>query len=256
MGFLSGHRRYAIAGLLVVGAIGVGAAAVENLSARDANLGPDSASSSMEPVAVELKNSQQRITKLSIPRAYIPIVSEPNKELQSIIVVVYLPDYLPRFAAEQAGHRTLGKSINGIHLRSPDEIAIYVKSSTRDLQAKMINSAKGHTIYGGEYRPGVGIYYRRTFQAGSTEPTPDKFSGYLIPADRDDFYLQFTASPKTGKMVGCSLHFNLNDDVGIQALFPAEHLDEYEQIRKAVSELVNRFLILSLIHISEPTRPY
>jgi hypothetical protein len=251
MSFFSGRRRYVIAGLLTVGATAAAA-----LSLRDNIPGPDrfwfmgplspfgaSASSSMKPVELELVTSAKKSVPLKIPRAYIATISEPERTQQSFInLVVYLPDYLPRTLADKAGHQTQGKSVGGFRLRSPDEIVITLKPSVRGLEGKLIESIKGYALSGGEYRQGLEIYYHKQYPAGSTEPIPDKHSGFLIPIGRDDFRIRFVSSPKTGKMVGCALMFNLSDDVQVEASFPAEHLDEYEQIRKIVSELISRFL--------------
>jgi hypothetical protein len=54
---------------------------------------------------------------------YIAQVSDPSEDAQKFVnVVVYLPDYPPRFLADQAGQKTHGEVVNGIELRSQDEI--------------------------------------------------------------------------------------------------------------------------------------
>jgi len=73
------------------------------------NRGP---SKSMEPVTLELRNrgGSDKPIILRVPRAYIAEVAEPDQRVQSYVtLVVYLPDYLPRALADQAGLKTRGK---------------------------------------------------------------------------------------------------------------------------------------------------
>jgi hypothetical protein len=61
--------------------------------------------------------------KIGPSATYIAQVSDPSEDAQTFVnVVVYLPDYPPRFLADQAGQKTHGEVVNGIELRSQDEI--------------------------------------------------------------------------------------------------------------------------------------
>jgi hypothetical protein len=71
-------------------------------------------STGMEPVAVDLTNRAGKVIALRIPRAYVAQVSDPSEDVQTLVnVVVYLPDYLPRFLADQAGQKTHGEVETG-----------------------------------------------------------------------------------------------------------------------------------------------
>jgi len=83
----------------------------------------------MDPVTVELTNRANKVIALRIPPAYIAQISQPGEISQTFITLaVYLPDYLPRFLADRAGHKTRGEIINGIELRSNEEIEIDLRA--------------------------------------------------------------------------------------------------------------------------------
>jgi hypothetical protein len=67
-------------------------------------------STSMEPVAVDLTNRAGKVIALRIPRAYVAQLSDPSEDAQTLVnVVVYLPDYLSRFLADQPDRRRMVK---------------------------------------------------------------------------------------------------------------------------------------------------
>jgi hypothetical protein len=201
-------------------------------------------SSSMEPVSFELTNSAQTTTRLRIPRAYISRVSEPGQVSQSFVrLAVYLPDYLPRFLADQAGHQTRGKLVKGIELRSPDELGITVEATIPGAEAKIIDSVRSRTLAGGKFGEEFEIRYHARLLSPDSEPVPRKESGYLIPIARNDFSISFAASPSTGEMIGCTLRFSFKDRLAVQVSFSAKQLDRYREIREAVSEMLDRFIV-------------
>ena len=117
-------------------------------------------STNMDPVTIELTNRVNKVIALRIPRAYIAEISEPRKIVQTYItLVVYFPDYFPRFMADQAGHKTRGEIINGVELRSKEEIAIDLRVTAPGTVAKSIEWTRSNRVNGGTFKDKFDLYY-------------------------------------------------------------------------------------------------
>jgi hypothetical protein len=197
---------------------------------------------SMEPVAVDLTNRAGKVMALRIPRAYIAQLSNPSEDAQTFVnVVVYLPDYLPRFLADQAGQKTHGEVVNGIELNSHDEIVIDIQVTAPGTMAKFIEWKRGNHIYAGTFEGKFDLYYD-VYQPPQGPPKPRKESGYLIPQGRDDLIITFRSNLATSKMLGCRMQFEL-EDLMLEVSFWSTNLDQYIKIKDAVTELVTSFIV-------------
>jgi hypothetical protein len=200
-------------------------------------------STSMDPVAIDLTNGAGKVIALRVPRAYIAQVSQPREIAQSFInLAVYLPDYLPRFLADRAGHKTRGEMINRVRLRSEDEIEIAMRVTAPGTIAKFIESKRSNRIYGGTSKDTFDLYYDVYQPPHQASPVPRRESGYLIPQGRDDLIINFATNLKTSEMLGCRMEFELGD-LDLQVAFSSKHLDQYTTIRDRVSELVRPFIV-------------
>jgi hypothetical protein len=207
-------------------------------------LGPSSSkiSTSMEPIAVDLTNRAGKVIALRMPRAYIAQVSNPSEDAQTFVnVVVYLPDYRPRFLADQGGRKTHGEVVNGIELSSHDEIVIDIQVTAPGTVAKFIEWKRSNRIYAGTFEGKFDLYYD-VYQSPQGPPTPRKESGYLIPQGRDDLIITFFVNLATSKMHGCTMQFELGD-LMLQVSFWSTYLDQYIKIKDAITELVTSFIV-------------
>jgi len=197
----------------------------------------------MEPVAIELTHRGDKPISLRVPRAYIREISQPGEIAQTFItLVVYLPDYLPRALADQAGHTTRGQVINGIQLRSKEEIAIYVRATRPGAIAKYIELQRSDRIHGGTFEGKFDLYYDVYQPSPQAQPTPRKESGYLIPLDRDDLIISFYVNLNTSEMLGCRMQFEL-ERLSLEVSFSSKYLSEYTLIRDRISELIQPFIV-------------
>jgi hypothetical protein len=204
---------------------------------------PSNPSTSMEPIAIELTNGAGKVIALSVPRAYITQVSQPGEISQSFItLVVYFPDYLPRFLADRAGHKTRGEVINGIELRSKDSIGIDMRVTTPGAITKFIEWKRQSRIYDGTLNDKFHLYYNVYQPPDRAPPQPRRGSGYLVPLGRDDLIISFAVNLNTSEMLGCRMSFELGD-LGLQVAFSAKYLDQYIEIKERVSNLIRPFIV-------------
>lgn len=191
-------------------------------------LGP-AASTSMELVSLEIKTPTQKTVGLKIPRAYISTVSASGQIEQTFInLAVYLPDYLPNVLAKKAGHRIRGRIINGIELRSEEEIGIGIRPARAGLDRDIIKSIKSSHISGGSFKDDFDVFYSMRRQTPTSEPIPDKHSGYFIPSQQDRVSIRLNALPATGELSGLSMRFNLSDDLIVEVSFAPKYLGQYQ----------------------------
>jgi hypothetical protein len=202
-------------------------------------------SSSMQPISVQLARLNGKTleplslpTRLCIPRAFIGDVSEPERPVQSYVtLVVYLPDYLPRFLAEKAGSETRGEIINGIRLRSESEIIITLKQSGSI--KKFIESIKAEKIFGGTYLDEFNVYYDVKQVSPSSPRLPRLESGYLVPIGEADTYITFLKNGRMEIPFG-TMRFNYRE-LEIDVLFAGKDLAKYQEVRNRTTELVKSF---------------
>jgi len=200
-----------------------------------------SPSTSMEPVTIELTNRAGKVILLNIPRAYIAEISDPRQTDQTYVTLaVYLPDYLPRFLADRAGHKTRGEKINNIELRSSDEIAVYLRVTAPGTIAKSIMWTRSNRINGGTYKEKFDLYYDVSRPTPQAQPQPRKEFEYLIPHNRDDLVIRCAANVGASEMLGCRMKFE-REDLELQVAFSSKYLDNYSEIKDRVLEIVGTF---------------
>src|SRR5262245_881471 len=199
-------------------------------------------STDMNPVAIELTNRAGKAIVLRIPRAYIAEISDPRETAQTYITLaVYFPDYLPRFLADRAGHKTRGKIINGVELRSKEEVAIELRVTVPGTLRKSIEWTRGNRIDGGTFREKFDLYYDVFRPTPHVPPEPRKEIGYLIPHGSDDLIIRCAANLETHEMLGCRMKFEL-EDLEVQVAFSSNYLDEYSHVKNRVVEIVGSFI--------------
>jgi hypothetical protein len=202
-----------------------------------------SPSSSMHKVVLELPHPTVSTTRLEIPRAFISRVENSSGVQQSFIrLAVYLPDYLPHFLAEKAGHKTRGEKIKGLYLRSTDEIAITLEPSVSDFSEKNIAWIKSRLGYGGRQNEfEIYHHFRQVVPGGPKDLV--LHNGYLIPTNRTDFSIRFVKNPNTGELTSYTLSYILLDRLHVRINFSGKHAGNYQAIRDSVSKLVTSFVV-------------
>jgi len=198
-------------------------------------------STDMDPVTVELTNRANKVIALRIPPAYIAQISQPGEISQTFITLaVYLPDYLPRFLADRAGHKTRGEIIDGIELRSNEEIEIDLRATVPGTVAKSIEWTRSNRINGGTFNDEFDLYYDVFQPPNQAQPHSRKEFRYLIPHGRDDLIIRCAANVATSEMLGCRMKSE-RKDLELQVAFSSKHLDQYTQIRDRILEIVGSF---------------
>jgi hypothetical protein len=204
------------------------------------------ASSSMERVSIQLANLNGKTlepmsvrTTLCVPRAYIGDVAQPARSVHSYVtLVVYLPDYLPRFLAEKAGFQTQGEIVNGIQLRSEAEMIITLKQSGSI--KKFIEWIQGDRIFGGTYLDKFNVYYNVKQNSATSPRVPRLESGYLVPISEDETIITFLKNGRMEIPFGI-MQFNYRE-LGIDVSFAGEDLTKYQEVRNRTTELVKSFI--------------
>ena len=199
-------------------------------------------STDMNHVAIELTNRAGKAIVLRIPRAYIAQISDPRETAQTYVTLaVYFPDYLPRFLADRAGHKTRGEIINSIELRSKEEVAIELRVTTPGTLRKSIEWMRGNRIDGGTFRGEFDLYYDVFRPTPHEPPQPRKEIEYLVPHGSDDLMIRCVTNLGTSEMLGCRMKFE-REDLEVQVAFSSNYLDEYTQVKNRVAEIVESFI--------------
>jgi hypothetical protein len=131
--------------------------------------------------------------------------------------------------------------VNGIELRSQDEIAINIQVTTPGTVAKLIEWKRGNRIYAGKFEVKFDLYYD-VYRPPQGPPRPRKESGYLISQGHDDLMITFFANLATSKMRGCEMQFELGEFI-LEVSFSSTYLDQYTKIKDAVTKLVTSFIV-------------
>jgi hypothetical protein len=201
-------------------------------------------STSMEPREVTLVSRTGSTVRLRVPEAYIDRAGgrwmmengSEEKPGGGVVLLVYLPGMLPKYAAEQAGYKVHGPGIGGVYLNSEDEVRIDVSPVTPVAWAREIETVKENYTYDRNTEK-YAVYYKTIRGSGA----PQRYRDVLLPLESEDAIIDCALS-QSGERLGCRLSVPQEGPVKLEIGLWSTHLPEWREIVSKARTLVNSLI--------------
>jgi hypothetical protein len=199
-------------------------------------------STSKEPREVTLVSRTGSTVRLRVPEAYIlrrggRWMIENGAEGKAgggVVLLVFLPGMLPKYAAEQAGYKVHGPGIGGVYLNSEDEVRIDVGPVTPVAWTREIETVKNNYTFDSNTEK-YAVYYKTIRSSGK------RYRDVLLPLESGDAIIDCALS-QSGERLGCTLSVPQEGPVKLEIGLWSTHLPEWREIVSKARALANSLI--------------